>query len=104
MLANENPGTCGVAARLATKPGTQKPTPPSSAEELVGVNTTIVPATGIAATLATNFNRTNDRQNFSVKNQERPPLATSMKSPPNIIFCVLILSNCVRQPTREPTR
>ena len=31
MLANENPGTCGAAAILEMKPGTQKLTPPSSA-------------------------------------------------------------------------
>src|SRR5712691_2760233 len=31
MVAQENPGTCGVAARLPKKPGTQKLTPPSSA-------------------------------------------------------------------------
>src|SRR5712672_3017281 len=31
MLASDQPGCCGVAARLPKKPGTQKLTPPSSA-------------------------------------------------------------------------
>src|SRR5215813_12915056 len=36
MVANENPGVWGVAARLPKKPGTQKLTPPSSASEVCG--------------------------------------------------------------------
>jgi hypothetical protein len=68
-LANENPGTCGAAAKLPKKPGTQKLTPPSSARELVAVDRTMVPASGAAMTLAATFNRTND-QNFLLKNQK----------------------------------
>jgi hypothetical protein len=35
MVANDHPGCCGVAAKLPKKPGTQKLTPPSSADAFV---------------------------------------------------------------------
>ena len=38
MVANENPGVCGVAARLPKNPGTQKLTPPSSARAMFGAD------------------------------------------------------------------
>ncbi|MFZ0104923.1 MAG: hypothetical protein WAL49_21810 [Pseudolabrys sp.] len=69
------------------KPGTQKLTPPSSARELVAMETTTAPAIGNATTLAATFRRTNDeRQNFSVKNQDRAPFATFIGRPYNTIF------------------
>src|SRR4051812_28205801 len=36
MVANVHPACCGVAARLPKKPGTQKLTPPSSADAICG--------------------------------------------------------------------
>src|SRR5215813_13254133 len=69
MLVNENPGTCGAAARLPKKPGSQKLTPTSSARELVGVDTTRVPASGTATTLAATRSRRNDRTS-SARSQE----------------------------------
>src|SRR4029077_16368577 len=69
IFANENPGTCGAAARLPKKPGSQKLTPPSSARELVAVDRTMVPASRAAKGLAATFNRTKD-QNFLVKAQK----------------------------------
>ncbi|MGA8888225.1 MAG: hypothetical protein WB489_16360 [Pseudolabrys sp.] len=69
------------------KPGTQKLTPPSSARELVAMETTTAPAIGNATTLAATFRRTNDEhQNFSVKNQDRAPFATFISRPYDTIF------------------
>src|SRR5207249_8583871 len=49
MVASDQPGCCGVAARLPKKPGTQKLTPPSSADALWEKNM-IAGAKTIAAT------------------------------------------------------
>src|SRR5580692_961626 len=40
MVASDHPGCCGAAARLPKKPGIQKLTPPSSASEYFGTETT----------------------------------------------------------------
>src|SRR5262249_41758951 len=63
MFAKANPGTCGVAAILPTKPGTQKLTPPSSAREFVVAVTTRLPASGAATT---NFRQANECQNTEI--------------------------------------
>ena len=89
IFANENPGTCGAAARLPKKPGSQKLTPPSSARELVAVDRTMVPASGAAMTLAATFNRTNDR-NFLVKTQrERSPTSSLIAPRYDYLSCAL---------------
>jgi hypothetical protein len=44
-MPSDQPGCCGVPARLPTKPGTQKLTPPSSAREISGASAKIATAT-----------------------------------------------------------
>src|SRR6266850_3690503 len=45
MVAKDQPGCCGVAARLPKNPGTQKLTPPSSAREISGASAKVATAT-----------------------------------------------------------